>query len=126
MKGTYLACCMGCCMHPRCLPLHAWTMLSVSYTDCMNVIGLQATGLKVTDVVVLIDREQGGQARLASQGLTLHSAFPLSLILKVGMLILALQPSSFLYISEVCLTIVNAKQKSCPAMKHMLGLGRYC
>ncbi len=44
---------------------------------------LEAEGLKVTDVVVLIDREQGGKARLASKGLTLHSAFTLSYILDV-------------------------------------------
>lgn len=31
----------------------------------------------MSDVVVLIDREQGGRARLASQGLRLHSAFTL-------------------------------------------------
>jgi len=42
---------------------------------------LEAEGLKVTDVVVLIDREQGGQARLASRNLRLHSAFTLSYIL---------------------------------------------
>ena len=44
---------------------------------------VQAEGLTVTDVVVLIDREQGGPARLASQGLRLHSAFTLRSILKV-------------------------------------------
>ena len=39
---------------------------------------LENVGLKVKDVVVLIDREQGGEARLASNGLRLHSVLPLS------------------------------------------------
>ena len=43
----------------------------------------QEVGLKVSDVVVLIDREQGGKARLAATGLALHSAFTLSYILEV-------------------------------------------
>ena len=42
---------------------------------------LEDVGLTVTDVVVLIDREQGGEARLASDNLKLHSAFTLSFIL---------------------------------------------
>lgn len=42
---------------------------------------LEQVGLKVTDVVVLIDREQGGEARLADDNLKLHSAFTLSYIL---------------------------------------------
>ena len=45
--------------------------------------GAQHEGLKVADVVVLIDREQGGAARMASNGLRLHSAFTLSFILGV-------------------------------------------
>jgi uridine monophosphate synthetase len=44
---------------------------------------LVAVGLKVTDVVVLIDREQGGAARCAANGLKLHSAFTLSYMLDV-------------------------------------------
>eukprot|EP00884_Botryococcus_braunii_P011913 jgi/Botrbrau1/20722/Bobra.0058s0051.1 len=43
---------------------------------------LQDVGLKVRDVVVLIDREQGGAQRMASNGLSLHSAFKLSFILE--------------------------------------------
>lgn len=42
---------------------------------------LEDVGLKVKDVVVLIDREQGGESRLASDNLKLHSAFTLSFIL---------------------------------------------
>jgi hypothetical protein len=44
--------------------------------------GAQAVGLKVRDVVVLIDREQGGAQRMASNGLNLHAAFKLSFILE--------------------------------------------
>ena len=43
---------------------------------------LQKEGLKVSDVVVLIDREQGGAQRMASNGLKLYSAFTLSFILE--------------------------------------------
>jgi len=43
---------------------------------------LEQVGLKVTDVVVLIDREQGGAARLAANNLRLHSVLPLSRVLK--------------------------------------------
>lgn len=44
---------------------------------------VQVEQLKVTDVVVLIDREQGGPQHLAKNGLRLHSAFTLSALLKV-------------------------------------------
>ncbi len=43
----------------------------------------QKEGLQVTDVVVLIDREQGGEAHLAANGLKLHAAFKLSAMLAV-------------------------------------------
>ena len=41
---------------------------------------VQDVGLKVSDVVVLIDREQGGQQHLKQNNLTLHAAFTLSFI----------------------------------------------
>jgi uridine monophosphate synthetase len=41
----------------------------------------QKEQLVVRDVVVLIDREQGGEAHLAAHGLTLHAAFKLSTLL---------------------------------------------
>lgn len=42
---------------------------------------LEKAGLTVSDVVVLIDREQGGKARLAHAGYRLHSVFSLSFLL---------------------------------------------
>lgn len=47
------------------------------------MLSMQAEGLAVTDVVVLIDREQGGEAHLLKNGLALHAAFKLSMLLKV-------------------------------------------
>ncbi|CAL6299471.1 unnamed protein product [Bathycoccus prasinos] len=44
---------------------------------------LQHVGLKTTDVVVLIDREQGGEQTLKKNGLKLHAVLPLSRVLKV-------------------------------------------
>ncbi|MGA2478061.1 MAG: orotidine-5'-phosphate decarboxylase [Spirochaetia bacterium] len=42
---------------------------------------LKDAGLKVTDVVVLVDREQGGKEELAASGLTLHAALTVSQLL---------------------------------------------
>lgn len=42
---------------------------------------LQAEGLKVTDAIVLMDREQGGGAMLAKRGITLHSVISISKLL---------------------------------------------
>ena len=44
---------------------------------------LTDAGLKVRDVVVLVDREQGGKAELAARGLALHSVLTLSRLLDV-------------------------------------------
>lgn len=42
---------------------------------------LAEAGLRMTDVVVLVDREQGGRGELASRGLALHSVLTLSQLL---------------------------------------------
>ena len=42
---------------------------------------LEAAGLKVRDIVVLVDREQGGSGDLAKRGYTLHTVLRLSQIL---------------------------------------------
>jgi len=54
----------------------------VTHTTCFLSV-VQVEGLKVTDVVVLIDREQGGEAHLQKNGLALHAAFKLSQLLDV-------------------------------------------
>uniref|UniRef100_G3SVN2 Uridine 5'-monophosphate synthase n=1 Tax=Loxodonta africana TaxID=9785 RepID=G3SVN2_LOXAF len=44
---------------------------------------LQKEGLKVTDAIVLLDREQGGREMLATHGIRLHSVFTLSKMLEI-------------------------------------------
>ena len=39
---------------------------------------LESAGLVVRDLVILIDREQGGRARLAEKGYTLHAILTIS------------------------------------------------
>ena len=56
--------------------------LVTSGASVMETVGpLHDVGLKVKDVVVLIDREQGGEARLKSNDLRLHAVLPLSRVL---------------------------------------------
>ncbi|XP_048339730.1 uridine 5'-monophosphate synthase [Sphaerodactylus townsendi] len=44
---------------------------------------LQKEGLKVTDAIVLLDREQGGRAMLEKKGIRLHSVCTLTKVLKI-------------------------------------------
>lgn len=44
---------------------------------------LEHEGLKVKDIVVLIDREQGGRKHIADRGYSLHSVLTISEVLKV-------------------------------------------
>lgn len=65
----------------RCMIIEDLVTSGMSVME--TVEPLEKEGLVVQDVVVLIDREQGGKARLASKGLALYSAFTLSYILEV-------------------------------------------
>lgn len=47
-----------------------------------TIAPLEHEGLKITDVVVLVDREQGGKKHIAEKGYTLHSALTISEVLK--------------------------------------------
>ncbi len=44
---------------------------------------LEAAGLKVKDIVVLIDREQGGKKELAAKGYDLHSVLTIGEVLEI-------------------------------------------
>lgn len=48
-----------------------------------TITSLKTSGLRVTDAVVLIDREQGGRAALLEQGYHLHSVLDLSHLLAI-------------------------------------------
>ncbi|XP_075789269.1 uridine 5'-monophosphate synthase isoform X2 [Pelodiscus sinensis] len=44
---------------------------------------LQKEGLKITDAIVLLDREQGGKCKLEERGIRLHSVCTLSMMLEI-------------------------------------------
>ncbi|MEJ2754232.1 MAG: bifunctional orotidine-5'-phosphate decarboxylase/orotate phosphoribosyltransferase, partial [Chloroflexota bacterium] len=48
-----------------------------------TIAALKAGGLRVTDAVVLIDREEGGVEYLAAEGYRLHSIMSISYLLSV-------------------------------------------
>lgn len=48
-----------------------------------TIAPLEHEGLKITDVVVLVDREQGGKKHIAEKGYTLHSALTITEVLEI-------------------------------------------
>ncbi|MFA5021574.1 MAG: hypothetical protein WC508_00630 [Patescibacteria group bacterium] len=75
---------------------------SKSKKDAIGV--LEAAGLIVTDVAVLVDREQGGSQELADAGYTLHAAFTLrellDFYLEQGMMAQALYDEIITYLGQ--------------------------
>jgi uridine monophosphate synthetase len=65
----------------RCLIVEDLVTSGASVLETLEP--LEDVSLKVTDIVVLIDRQQGGAAKLAEHNLRLHSAFTLDYILDV-------------------------------------------
>jgi len=56
---------------------------------------LEEAGLRVNDVVVLVDREQGGEKQLADAGYTLHAAFRFSHLLAFYHRVGKIDPSKY-------------------------------
>lgn len=64
----------------RCLVVEDLVTSGASVMETVDP--LRESGLDVTDVVVVLDREQGGVHRLRDNGLKLHAVLPISFLLK--------------------------------------------
>jgi uridine monophosphate synthetase len=57
-------------------------VLTTGKSKLEAIVPLQAAGLQVKDIVVLVDREQGGARQLADQGYHVHAVLKLSCVLE--------------------------------------------
>lgn len=107
-------------IHPgdRCLIVEDIVTSGSSVLETAEV--LENEGLKITDAVVLIDREQGGSAKLADSGITLHSVISvfklLDVLLKAGRIDAAISRNVERFVRENN-TYVSAKKNGCSAPK---------
>jgi orotate phosphoribosyltransferase len=58
-------------------------VISLGTSKLESIAVLEAAGLKIKDMAVLIDREMGGTQQLAEKGYTVHSALTLTNILEI-------------------------------------------
>lgn len=58
-------------------------IITTGASKIMTIRPLEKSGLKVTDVVILIDREQGGKEKLAAERYSLHSLFSITEVLDI-------------------------------------------
>ncbi len=58
-------------------------IITTGESKLMVIKPLVASGLKVKDVVILIDREQGGAEKLAAKGYQVHAVFYLTKVLEI-------------------------------------------
>ncbi len=102
----------------RCLIVEDVVTSGSSVLETAEV--LEEQGLKVTDAVVLMDREQGGSARLADRGITLHSVISVSrllhVLLKAGRIDSATSQSAQRFVRENN-TYISRKQNGLSAPK---------
>ncbi|XP_048049207.1 uridine 5'-monophosphate synthase isoform X1 [Megalobrama amblycephala] len=107
-------------IHPgdRCLIVEDVVTSGSSVLETAEV--LENEGLKITDAVVLMDREQGGSARLADRGITLHSVISVSRLLDVLLKAGRIDTTTFENVERFIQennTYVSAKKNGCSAPK---------
>jgi orotate phosphoribosyltransferase len=58
-------------------------VISAGHSKAESIAVLESAGLKITDVLVVVDRQMGGVEEMAARGYTVHSALKLTEILDI-------------------------------------------